>query len=278
MKDPDRVERIINEFSLGGVDRLQVVSDFDYTITRQRTEDGSQVLSSFGILNACKSLPKSFIEESDKLFHKYRPIEIDPHIPVQEKVKYMVEWWRKTGDLLVGFPLAQDEIDKIAYDCKDKLRDHTHELFHTLNRLDVPVLVFSAGLGNSVVSVLKQSKVMYPNVKVISNFLQYKGDMVNGFQEPMIHTYNKNETALEGSEYYDLVHSRDHIIVMGDSIGDAGMADGVPSSSHIIKIGFLFDHVEENLNKYMDAFDIVLVDDQTMDVPRALLDIIEHHH
>ncbi|XP_055838229.1 7-methylguanosine phosphate-specific 5'-nucleotidase [Episyrphus balteatus] len=275
MKDPLRVEKIINEFIVGGVNRLQVVSDFDYTITKQRTEDGSQVLSSFGILNACKSLPTSFVEESGKLYHKYRPIEIDPHIPVEEKVKYMVEWWRKTGDLLVGFPLSQDEIDTIAYDCKDKLRDHTHELFYSLNRLNVPVLVFSAGLGNSVVSVLKHSKVMYPNVKVISNFLQYKGDMVNGFQEPMIHTYNKNETALEGTEYYDLVHSRDHIIVMGDSIGDAGMANGVPSSSQIIKIGFLFDHVEENLNKYMDAFDIVLIDDQTMDVPRAILEIIE---
>ncbi|XP_055920455.1 7-methylguanosine phosphate-specific 5'-nucleotidase [Eupeodes corollae] len=278
MKDPKRVEKIINELILGGVDRLQVVSDFDYTITKQRTEDGSKVLSSFGILNACKSLPSSFVEESGKLYDKYRPIEIDPHIPVQEKVKYMVEWWRKTGDLLVGFPLGQDEIDEIALDCKDKLRDHTYELFHSLNRLNVPVLVFSAGLGNSVVSVLKHSKVMYPNVKVISNFLQYKGDMLDGFQEPMIHTYNKNETALEGSEYYDLVHSRDHIIVMGDSIGDAGMADGVPSSSHIIKIGFLYDHVDENLSKYMDAFDIVLVDDQTMDVPRSLLDIIEKNH
>lgn len=274
MKDPKSVEKIVNEFTLGGVGRLQVVSDFDYTITKQRSEDGSQVLSSFGILNACKSLPKTFVEESTNLYHKYRPIEIDPHIPVEEKINYMVEWWKKTGDLLVGFPLAQEEIDKIAYDCKDKLRDNTKELFSSLNRMNVPVLVFSAGLGNSVVSVLKHSRVMYPNVKVISNFLQYKDGMVNGFQEPMIHSFNKNETVLEGSEYYDLVHSRDHIIVMGDSIGDAEMANGVPNSSHIIKIGFLFDHVEQNLTKYMDAFDIVLVDDQTMDVPRALVELI----
>lgn len=62
-------------------------------------------------------------------------------------------------------------------------------------------------------------------------------------EDRLIHTFNKNETALEGTEYYDLVHSRDHIILMGDSIGDARMADGVPSSSHILKIGFLFDHV-----------------------------------
>ena len=144
-----------------------------------------------------------------------------------------------------GFPLGQNEIDSIAGQYKDALRDRTHILFKTLNRLDIPVLVFSAGLGNSVISVLQQANVMYPNVKVVSNFLQYKDGLLNGFQEPMIHTFNKNETALDGSEYYDLVHNRDHIIVMGDSIGDAEMANGVPASSHIIKIGFLFDHVSE---------------------------------
>lgn len=277
IKDPARVERIINEFVKGGPERLQLVSDFDYTITKQRTADGSPVLSSFGIFNACQSLPQSFIDESIRLHNKYRPIEIDPHISINEKVKCMIDWWTKSGELLVGFPFDQSEIDNIAVKYKDALRDHTHTLFRNLNRMDIPVLVFSAGLGNSVVSVLKQANVMYSNVKVVSNFLQYKDGLLNGFQEPMIHTFNKNETALNGSEYYDLVHNRDHIIVMGDSIGDADMANGVPSSSHIIKIGFLFDHPEHNLEKYMNAFDIVLIDDQTMDVPLALLAAIENY-
>lgn len=117
------------------------------------------------------------------------------------------------------------------------------ELFQALHRLDVPVLVFSAGLGDSVVSVLKQAKVLYPNMKVISNFLQYKDGLLNGFGVPIIHTFNKNETVLEGSEYYDLVHQRDHILVMGDSLGDADMANGMPLSSHVLKIGFLYNYV-----------------------------------
>ena len=101
MKDPARVERILNEFIRGGAERMQLVSDFDFTITKQRTADGKPVLSSFGILNACKSLPPKFIEESNKLYHKYRPIEIDPHIPTPEKIKHMIDWWTKTGELLV---------------------------------------------------------------------------------------------------------------------------------------------------------------------------------
>ncbi|XP_075168166.1 cytosolic 5'-nucleotidase IIIB [Haematobia irritans] len=275
IKDPIYVEKILNEFVKGGPDRLQFVTDFDFTITKQRMIDGSPVLSSFGILNACESLPQSFVEESRKLHHKYRPIEIDPHIPINEKIQSMIDWWTKTSELLVGFPLEQGEIDEIAGKYKDSLRDKSDILFNTLDRLNIPVLVFSAGLGNSVVSVLKQANLMYPNVNVVSNFLQYKNGLLDGFQKPMIHTFNKNETALDSHRYYDLVHNRDHIIVMGDSIGDAGMADGVPSTSHIIKIGFLYDHAEESLEKYMNAFDIVLVDDQTMDVPLAILDAVD---
>ncbi|EDW00620.1 7-methylguanosine phosphate-specific 5'-nucleotidase [Drosophila grimshawi] len=278
VRDRQAVERIINEFIWGGPERMQMVSDFDFTITKQRTDDGIAVLSSFGIFNNCKSLPPHYKEESDKLFNKYRPIEIDPHMPIPEKVQYMIEWWTKSGQLTSGFPFDLAEIDQGAGQFKNALRDRTHELFDSLRQLQIPVLVFSAGLGNSVVSVLQQANILYPNVKVISNFLKYSDGMLAGFQEPMIHTFNKNETVLDGSEYYELVHTRDHIIVMGDSLGDAHMAAGVPASSHILKIGFLFEHVEANMEKYMNTFDIVLVDDQTMDVPRALLGLIERRH
>ena len=52
------------------------------------------------------------------------------------------------------------------------------ELLHQHN---VPVLVFSAGLGDSVISLMRQADVYLPNVKVVSNFLQYgENDMLNG--------------------------------------------------------------------------------------------------
>lgn len=101
IKDVPKVEAIINELIRGGTDRLQVVSDFDFTITKQRKTDGTPVLSSFGMFNSCRSLPKEFIEESKRLYHKYHPIEIDPYISSQEKVKYMIEWWNKSDQLLM---------------------------------------------------------------------------------------------------------------------------------------------------------------------------------
>lgn len=276
IKDPVKVENILNSFIVGGHKRIQVVSDFDYTITKQRMHNGKAVLTSFGIFNSCKSLPKEYIQQNNELCKKYRPLEIDPKIPLEEKINYMIEWWTKSGNLLVGFPFNTSEIDEITANFKDSLRDRASEFFAYLYKLNVPCLVFSAGLGNSVVSVLTQTNVLYSNVKVVSNFLRYKDGLLNGLEEPMIHTFNKNETVLKGTDYYDVVHDRDHIIVMGDSLGDAGMAEGMPVSSIVFKIGFLFHHIEENLQRYMDTFDIVLIDDQTMDVPLALITLIDN--
>lgn len=56
----------------------------------------------------------------------------------------------------------------------------------------------------------------------------------------MIHSLNKNETALHGAE---IISNRTNIIVMGDSLGDADMACGSPTNATILKIGFLLEHV-----------------------------------
>lgn len=44
---PENVNRIIDNFIIGGYEKLQVVSDFDKTITKQH-ENGKAHFSSFG--------------------------------------------------------------------------------------------------------------------------------------------------------------------------------------------------------------------------------------
>lgn len=79
---------------------------------------------------------------------------------------------------------------------------------------------------------------------MVSNFLLYENGLLNGFDiANMIHSFNKNETVLQGTDYYEAVHDRTSIILMGDSLGDANMTNGSPASSNILKIGFLYEHV-----------------------------------
>lgn len=101
IKDPEKLELLLNELIIGGPKKLQIVSDFDMTITKQRSQNGHPCATSFEIFSKCKSLPPNFISESTNLFNKYHPIEIDPSIPLEEKVDKMIEWWSKTNDILV---------------------------------------------------------------------------------------------------------------------------------------------------------------------------------
>ncbi|XP_015596101.1 7-methylguanosine phosphate-specific 5'-nucleotidase [Cephus cinctus] len=270
MKNIDQVARIINKIIQDGSEKLQIVTDFDLTLTKQHV-NGKQVLSSFGIFGKCKQLSSTFTEESRRLYHKYRPIEIDPNIPLESKVKAMEEWTALARDMLSGFEFDAKELDEVAEKYGTALRDGTKHLFERLNIVNVPILVFSAGLGDVVQAVLRHNRVLWDNVKIVSNFLKYKDGKLDGFvSDRVIHVFNKNEHTVE-EDYFNILKGRCNVVVMGDSIGDAAMADGVKDIENILKIGFLYDHAEEHLPTYMDLFDIVLVDDQTMNVPFEIL-------
>lgn len=109
----------------------------------------------------------------------------------------------------------------------------------------------------------------------MSNFLSIDdSDTIVGIKGEVIHTYNKNETAIKGTEYYEMVQERQNVLLMGDNIGDAGMAEGMDHCDVVIKIGFVGRNSEPNLQNYLDKFDIVLVNDSTMDVANAILKLV----
>lgn len=52
------------------------------------------------MLDSCKSLPKNYIEKSKDLYLKYRPMEVDPKVPMDVKINLMVEWWTQSSENL----------------------------------------------------------------------------------------------------------------------------------------------------------------------------------
>ena len=77
-------------------------------------------------------------------------------------------------------------------------------MLQSLQAAGVPVLVFSAGLGDSVSAVLRYHNVLLSNVHIISNYLRFNGLQVNGFQGDIIHSFNKNEHAVDKSDYFEV--------------------------------------------------------------------------
>lgn len=275
IKNKELVNQKIKNLIEGGFDKLQVVSDFDKTLTKQH-QNGKMHLSSFGIFSCCPSVTEEHTRFSTELNKKYAPCEVDPTISKPEKKKLMEEWWSLSEDSLRGLSVSQKEIEEVCGQLGPELRDGTKELFDQLQQADVPVLVFSAGLGDTVKAVMKHFDVNLPNVEVISNFLKYDNEgRIMGFKNTTIHVYNKNEVAIKGTEFYKRIEDRENVILMGDSLGDANMVEGMETIRTVLKIGFLYERSEEALPDYLDTFDVVLVDDQTMDLPMAILDLIK---
>lgn len=111
---------------------------------------------------------------------------------------------------------------------------------------------------------------------MVSNFLAIgDNEKIVGIKgDEVIHTLNKNETAIKNTEYYEMVRDRCNVILMGDNIGDARMAEGMEHCSAVVKVGFLGHNVEGNLPNYLDKFDVVLVNEPTVDLVNAILKLI----
>lgn len=271
IKDPQKVESIISSLIKGGKDKLQIVSDFDKTISRH-TYNGKRVPSCHGVLDTSEYLPESYREEAIKLRDKYYPIEMSATVGLKEKTEAMINWWTTAHSLLVACEITKATVAKIVEKSEIRLRDGVNQTLEVLHENDVPLLIFSAGVGDILKEAIKQRAHMYSNIHVISNFMDFdEEEKLVGFKGELIHTFNKHEVAVHHPEIFDRNKKRTNIILLGDTLGDLTMVDGMPYKENLLTIGFLNDHISENLEVYKSKYDIVLEDEESFDVCNVIL-------
>ncbi|KAJ3189601.1 hypothetical protein HK101_008855 [Irineochytrium annulatum] len=208
------------------------------------------------------------------LYQKYYPIEVNPHITPQERFKAMEEWWIQAHELIVGLGLTRDMISSMVLSTPVIFRPKLREVMSWCTDHSVPFLVFSAGLYDIIKEVIEKAGLKSESVHVVSNRMRWEKEVCVGFEEPMIHVCNKNEANVEGAPYSVTLKGRDHVILMGDSLGDLDMASGL-TPEVLLTIGFLNHNTEQLLPSYMDAFDVVVIDDSGMDFALSILKLME---
>ena len=72
------------------------------------------------------------------------------------------------------FVLHQMKIDFSSVSC---FRDGCDWLFQELHKHDVPLLILSAGIGDIILEVIKQRAVLYNNIHVVSNFMDFDSEV-----------------------------------------------------------------------------------------------------
>jgi len=275
VRDSEALELKRQSFVAGGLDKLQVISDFDSTLTC------SNSLSSWGIVERSNLLSESFRSKTKELYDFYHAKEIAHDLTREQKIPLMVKWWEAAHHALVQERVTIAQLVKMVEVNEEKIsfRRGTLQLFDALCQGNVPLLIFSAGLGDIIQATLRRKGLIqkHPNVHVISNFMHFDRNVAVRFIGEPIHVYNKCEVNVKFTPYYSEVVQRPNVMLMGDSLGDVDMSNGVPHDS-VLRIGFLNrgngNNVEALLPQYMSVYDIVLVGDDTMDVAQMLVDEI----
>lgn len=232
-RDKDSYLRKIDLLKLGGASKLNVVSDFDFTLT-QFMIDGSRGASCHKTIEDCGLLTDDYHHKAQAVQLKYYPLEVDPTLDVETRTNYMIEWVEVAHELLVKSGLTKANVElavKLTLERKKiSLRDKVLDFFEKLKAEKIPLLIFSAGITDVLEEVIRQSgeTIDHDLVHIISNRCIFNGpeQQLSGFEEPVLHVFNKKAEAFLDTPYFhnDSLVNRTNLILIGDSLGKGVIA------------------------------------------------------
>ena len=249
----------------GGFGNFHVLADFDRTLTLPTVQ------SAIAILRDGSYLTPDYAEKAHALFNKYHPIELDSSVSESEKKAKMKEWWEMHFKLLIQSGLSKSDLKRIISEDKIQLREGVGNFLDLLHKRNVPlVIISSSGVGDVIPMYLKRIDKLYEDIHILTNLFEWEGDKAVGWKKPIIHSFSKDESSLKSFPEYNSIRSRKNVLLLGDSLGDLGMAKGL-NQSIVLSIGFLNEDIEKNRGAYRKGFDVVLEGDQDFSFVNGLV-------
>ena len=262
----DQFETKMAALRRGGARDAHLILDFDKTLTHP---DGE---TSWSILRKHPDLSAGFHAATAALFARFHPVEVDPKLSVAERRAAMDEWWNEAHGLLLAERVRRESFAELVEAVEIQYRRGVGEMLALAREKGVPVLVLSAGLGDLIdASLARQAD--WAHLHCISNHLKFDEKGVgSGFAHANITTFTKNEAQLGllHPAWEQEMRERRNAIVVGDSVGDAAMADGI-AHEVVLRVGYLNPGQESSLAEYRAAFDVVLQNDFSLDFITELL-------
>lgn len=258
----------LNEEKLKNIKLLNnnfyIVIDFDKTLTDTKSLDSWDASG--------KELDIKFKEESNALYKKYAPIELDYNISFEEKNKAMEEWYYSVMELFYKYHLTSNKLEQSVKTSDLIFRSGAKEFLYEMYKQNVPVIILSAGIGNVIEQFLKLNNIYFDNINIISNIIEFdnNGDMKKN-NGKLIHTLNKNVSSHITDKISQKIKDKEYILLFGDLVEDINMIEQ-EKLNKAITIGFLNKNIEENFDFYKKNFDVVLTkEDATFQEVKKIL-------
>ncbi len=228
---------------------IYILTDFDKTITSNKSQ------SSWGFLKESDNINTEYIEERNKMYEYYRPIELDTTMDEKVKANHMKKWWEDTINLFIKYKLSKQTLEEATKNTDFmEFRDGAKEFLENMHKRNIPVIITSAGISNFIEKFLIKNNCNYDNIHIIANKLIFKDDIASGLTGEIIHSSNKHQINFP-KHIEEVIINRPNVILMGDTITDADMTKNTKETS--LKIGFLDEKINENLKNYQKEFDII---------------------
>lgn len=273
IKNPELFAKKKQTIQEAGKESCFIIADFDRTLT-YGTFNGKKTPSIISLLRDGNHLSEDYAEKAHQLLDHYHAIECDSSLLLEYRKAQMQEWREKHDELLIASKLRLADLKDIAQNGHLQLRKGVAECLRKLDENWIPLVIFSAsGCGDAIPLFMQYNACDFPNISyVINRFSRDEMGFAKGIAGEVIHSLNKDEGVFSKlPELKKQLEKRKNVILIGDGLGDAEMAQG---SNHetLLKIWILTLETPELLKAYEEAFDLVLIGDDDFDEVRALLD------
>lgn len=258
--------KIVNNSKLNklNINNFYVVIDFDKTITTNKSNNTFSLYSKSGLY------PSEYLEERNKNYNYYRPVEIDPNASEEKKRKNAKKWQEASYKLLLKYKVRKSDIKKILDMNLLELRPLAIEFIKKLNNYNIPIIICSAGIGNFIIEILKMNNCYSDNIYVHSNILKFENDVIKGSIEEVVNSMNKNNIKLN-EQFLKKIKEKSYSVVIGDQVSDIKMSENLPKKDSI-SIGFLESNVIDNRELFLKNFDVVLTENESF---KAVIDLLK---
>ena len=273
-KFEDKIQKLRN----CNPDLIQVISDFDWTLTYIKDKKTNEIIPAIiSVLYNKWYLSQEYSKKAKELESIYIPIEKDENIPLETRKLKMDEWRRRHKELLVQSGLSKKHIDDVVNSGVIQLRDGCDKFFKMLKDENIPITIFSASWlwTYAISSYLEKNNVNYDNINFVSNeFIWDEKWNAVSWKEPFITSLNKDETVISSDTYpelYEKIKNRKNIILLWNGTWDAAMAND-EDNDLVLRIWFLEDKNSSKFEKFKELFDVILLWDWWMHEIIEILD------
>lgn len=221
-----------------------------------------------GVIRRSNRVSKKIYVKLHLNYTRYYDCLFENKISDHERFIMAEKWWTKDMNLIAK-ELKLETLLQIIQDDELVMRENFLKFLELITSKNIPVIIFSAGIGNFIETYLKFKNIDTENIYVVSNFIDFNS---RKFRPPLIHSLNKHQIDITALDFWPKIALKTDVLVIGDYIDDHMMADSIGEERNIYKIGFLNKaDCPVYRQKYLQAFDIIFPSNAGFDVPLEII-------